>query len=148
MIYIPDDTLERLTAKTASIGDVFVVNMDQSNGIIPKGMDSSRNKFFVVLGFDDDGNIYGGVIVNSRINPNLPQRIADFHMPIKCKKYSFLKYDSFVDCLMLKTASLEKLAKSKLVGKIEEEDIDLIIGTVVNSPKEKRIRLKRFGLVK
>lgn len=34
MIYIPDDTLESLTAKTASIGDVFVVNMDQSNGII------------------------------------------------------------------------------------------------------------------
>lgn len=147
MIYIPDDTLERLTAKTASIGDVFVVNMDQSNGIIPKGTDSSRNKFFVVLGFDDEGNVYGGVIVNSRINPNLPQRIADFHMPIKCKKYFFLKYDSFVDCLMLKTASLEKLAKSKLVGKIEGEDIDLIVGTVISSPKEKRIRLKRFGLV-
>lgn len=73
MIYIPDDTLERLTAKTASIGDV--------------------------------------------------------------------------DCLMLKTASLEKLAKSKLVGKIEGEDIDLIVGTVISSPKEKRIRLKRFGLV-
>lgn len=26
MIYIPDDTLERLTEKTASIGDVFVVS--------------------------------------------------------------------------------------------------------------------------
>lgn len=26
MIFIPDDTLERLTAETALIGDVFVVN--------------------------------------------------------------------------------------------------------------------------
>lgn len=147
MIFIPDDKLEKLTSQTASIGDVFLVNMNQADGVIPKGTDLSRDKFFVVLGFDDDGNVFGGVIVNSRINPRLPQRIADFHMPIKCKKYSFLKYDSFVDCLMLKTASLEKLAKSKLVGKIDEEDIDLIIGTVISSPQEKRIRLKRFGLI-
>lgn len=147
MIFIPDDKLERLTSETVSIGDVFLVKMNQADGIIPKGNDLSRDKFFVVLGFDDDGNVFGGVIVNSRINPHLPQRIADFHMPIKCKKYSFLKYDSFVDCLMLKTASLEKLAKSKLVGKIDGEDIDLIIGTVISSPQEKRIRLKRFGLI-
>lgn len=147
MIFIPDDKLEKLTSQTASIGDVFLVNMNQADGIMPKGNELSRDKFFVVLGFDDDGNVFGGVIVNSRINPHLPQRIADFHMPIKCKNYSFLKYDSFVDCLMLKTASLEKLAKSKLVGKIDEEDIDLIIGTVLSSPQEKRIRLKRFGLI-
>lgn len=147
MIYIPDNALEKLTAETVSIGDVFVVNMDRSNGIIPKGDELSRSKFFVVLGFDDDGNVYGGVIINSRINPNLPQRIADYHRPIKCKKYSFLKYDSFVDCLMLKIASLEKLVKSRLVGKIDEEDIDLIIGTVISSPQEKRIRLKQFGLI-
>lgn len=54
------------------IGDVFRITMNKANGITPKPGDNSRDKFFVVLGFDENGNVYGGVIFNSYININLP----------------------------------------------------------------------------
>ena len=58
-------------------GDIFRVTMNRANGITPPKGDESRDKFFVVLGFDDDGNVYGGVIFNSLMNLNLPPIHSD-----------------------------------------------------------------------
>lgn len=35
------------------IGDVFRITMNKANGVVPKPGDTSRDKYFVVLGFDD-----------------------------------------------------------------------------------------------
>lgn len=109
---------------------------------IPHGLNSS-----IVLGFDGEGNVYGGVIINSRINRHIDQTVRDYHMPIKCERYTFLKYDSFVDCLCLKTAPLAKFTKGKYVGKIASDDLVLIMGTLRESPREKRINLLKFGIL-
>lgn len=53
------------------VGDVYEMTMTEANGIKPKGGDSSRDKYFIVLGFDSNGTAYGDVIINSRINRNL-----------------------------------------------------------------------------
>lgn len=128
-------------------GDVYLVTMNADNGIIPHDGYTTRDKYFVVLGFDSDGNVYGGVVINSKINVNLARRIADFHYPIKCSRYRFLSHDSFIDCSRLKVVKLEKLLEGRYVGEIEMSDIDLIVGTVIESPMEQRIRLRQFGLV-
>jgi hypothetical protein len=67
-------------------------------------------------------------------------------MPIKSTKYAFLQYDSFVDCLQLKIAPLSKLMAGNYKGKIDEEDTELIIGTLKSSPREKAARLKKFKI--
>lgn len=120
--------------------------MNQKNGIIPKKGDDSRNKFFIVLGFDSEGNIYGGLIINSNINQRVPQAIKDWQMPIKCAKYAFLEHDSFVDCSRLKCASIEKFNAWKFLGFVDLEDVELIIGTIKESPNETPERLAMFGL--
>lgn len=147
MIEIPGNVLQNMVRQTVDVGDVFLVEMDRSDGITPKDGDETRKKFFVVLGFDDEGNAYGGVIINSRINQQMNQVVKDYHMPIKCAKYAFLKYDSFVDCLQLKTAPLAKLTSGNYKGKIDAEDTELIIGTLKSSPIEKAARLKKFGII-
>ena len=43
------------------IGDVFLINLTREEGITPKTGDNTRNKFYIVLGFDEYGNAYGGV---------------------------------------------------------------------------------------
>lgn len=128
------------------IGQVFRVEMTRENGIIPKQGDTSRNKFFVVLGFDSEGNIYGGVIFNSAINQHLTVGLRDLQMPVSCDKYPFLRKDSFIDCSKLKETRIEQIAKSKCIGNIDRDDLELIIGTVINSPIETRANLLRFGL--
>lgn len=143
---LDDDSLKDIAQKTVKVGDVFRIKMNQQNGITPKKGDDSRKKFFVVLGFDSDGNIYGGVIINSNINQNVPQAVRDWHMPIKCSKYDFLEYDSFVDCSKLKSASIDKFHTWKYLGIIESEDVELIIGTIKESPNETLEHLASFGL--
>ncbi len=140
------EELSRLAFRTVRIGDVYEMNMTEVNGIKPKTGDSSRDKYFIVLGFDTDGTVYGGVIINSQINRNLPAHLKMYHMPIKQAKYPFLRYDSFVDCVRLKIAYLKKFKEWNYLGKIDEYDIELIIGTVKESPVESEERIARFGL--
>lgn len=144
---IPEKALQNIVRQTVNVGYVFLVELDKNNGIIPKDGDVTRMKFFVVLGFDGEGNAYGGVIINSRINQQMSQLVKDYHMPIKCAKYTFLKYDSFVDCLQLKTAPLSKLSSGNYKGKMDEEDTELILGTLKSSPREKPARLKKYGII-
>ena len=144
---IPGNVLETIVKATVKVGDIYLIEMDAADGITPKGEDQTRNKFFVVLGFDGEGNAYGGVIINSRINQRMDQTIKDYHMPIKCTRYPFLRYDSFVNCLQLKTTPTSKLTAGKYVGKMAEDDLQLVIGTLRESPREKKARLKRFGII-
>lgn len=139
-------TLLNIVRSAVKVGEVYCINMDESNGIKPKAGDSSRDKYFIVLGFDADDEIYGGVIINSDINQKSPLSVRDWHMPIKCSKYSFLKHDSFVDCSKLKTANPTKFLKTRLLGSMDEADITLIINTIKDSPNESRIRISSFGL--
>lgn len=137
----------RKSAGGVKQGDVYFVAMDEKDGITPHDGYSKRNKYFVVLGFDGEGNVYGGVVINSKINKNLARRIADFQYPIRSDKYPFLRYNSFVNCIKLKTTSLSKLAMSDFVGSLDAEDVELIIGAVIESPMEEAVRLRCFGLI-
>lgn len=141
-----NDSIKSITQKSIEIGNVYRIQMDKSNGIIPKPGDTSRNKFFVVLGFDEEGNIYGGVIINSNINQRVPDSVKDWQMPIKQSKYKFLDYDSFVDCSKLKCTSIDKFGKWQFIGTILQKDIELIIGTIKESPNETPEHLALFGL--
>lgn len=93
-----------LAQKSIEVGNVYRIKLDRTSGIVPKAGDETRNKFFIILGFDFEGNIYGGVIINSAINTNIPPILQTLHIPIKVAKYSFLEHDSFVDCSSLMTS--------------------------------------------
>lgn len=144
---IPKDVLKKIADIVVRPGDTFRIKMDQSNGIVPKKGDTSRNKFFVVLGQDEQGNIYGGVIINSNINKNLSYDQTLLLMPLKSSEYSFLEYDSFVDCASLKTVKKEEFALWQYKGRIKDDDIELIIGTISESKYETKAKLKMFGII-
>lgn len=120
--------------------------MDRRNDITPKFGDTYRNKYFIILGFDNQGCAYGGVIFYSGINQNVFKSIRDWHMPIKKSKYAFLEHDSYVDCSRLKCVQIQKFSTWKFKGVIERDDIELIIGAIKESPNEKRENLNRFGI--
>lgn len=143
---LSEDELSRLASRTVKVGDVYEITMTEANGIKPKAGDLSRDKYFVVLGFDSEGVANGGVIINSQINKNLPGHIKMYHMPIKQSKYPFLRYDSFVDCVRLKIAYPNKFNEWNYLGEIDEYDVELIIGTIKESPGESEEHLAQYGL--
>ncbi|MBR8706804.1 hypothetical protein IX307_000848 [Bacteroides pyogenes] len=129
------------------IGDVFRITMNKANGVVPKPGDTSRNKYFVVLGFDDDGNVYGGVIFNSYININLPPFVQAMQHPVKGKDYEFLSHDSYIDCSSIKAVKKNKLLKSSSLGTLNTEDISSVCEKIKHNSRISKIELKRFGLL-
>lgn len=128
------------------IGDVFYVTMNKANGVIPKAGDSSRNKFFVVLGFDSEGNVYGGVIFNSYININLPPFVRNMQHLISGNNYKFLSHDSYIDCSSIKIIKKNKLLKSVYHGALTGDDIEMVIQKIKGNHRISRFELKRFGI--
>ena len=141
-----NDSIKAIAKNTVKVGDVYRIKMDERNGIKPKAGDKSRNKYFIVLGFDSEGNAYGGVIINSEINPNIPQSMKNCHLHIECSKYSFLDHDSYVDCSKLKIANIEKFGKWQYLGFFSLEDVQLITTTIQGSPNETKEHLAMFRL--
>ena len=129
------------------IGDVFLATMNKANGVIPKPGDASRDKYFVVLGFDNEGKAYGGVIFNSYINLNMPPLIQAMQHPVKGKSYDFLSHDSYIDCSSIKTMRKNKLLKSRKLGTLEEDDIEAVSYKIRNNSRITKAELKRFGLI-
>lgn len=143
--FLSEDSIQNLYK--INIGDVFLVNLTREEGITPKE-GNTRNKFFIVLGFDDMGNAYGGVIINSHINSNMPVHIQELHMPLHNIKYKFLSHNSFIDCSKLFIVNKSKLKGELYKGSLTEEDLELAIGTVCESKTINKMLLRRFHISK
>ena len=101
--------------------------------------DDGRNKYFVVLGHDLDGNAIGVVIIDTKINPNLPLRRQQMHYQLSAKKYD------------LKTITgkrfKELFGNDKAKGIIMQDDLELIKGAVISYEDASPKMLRRFGLL-
>jgi len=133
-----------------SIGSVFKMTLSKEEGVTPKNPgETTRDKFFVVIGFDEN-KIIGALLINSKINARLPQELKDVQYPIKASDYDFLDHNSHVDCSKIKPIGIEKFKAQfdwkNSFSSIKKEDLDLIIVTVKESPSVTPKMLKRFGL--
>ena len=141
------DVGDKLAQDNIKVGNVYLINLDQQNGITPKNGDLTRDKFFIVLGFDQEGNIIGGLVINSNINYNLPSSVTDYQLPIKVEQCPFLKHNSFVNCSKIIVANKTKFTKQAYRGEISDSELmELIVNTVKDSPTVNTKQLKRFGL--
>lgn len=142
------DLADELTQNSINIGDVHLLNLDQNNGITPKSGDTTRNKFFIVLGFDNEGNVIGGLVINSKINYKLPSSVTDYQLPVSVEQFPFLEHNSFINCSKIIVAKRSKFNKTTYRGEISDtEMMKLIINTVKESPTVNKMQLKEFGIV-
>lgn len=134
-----------LLQSSINVGDVYLLNLDPSNGITPKNNDATRNKFFIVLGFDNEGNVIGGLVINSKINYNLPSTVTDYQLPITVKQCPFLQHNSFVNCSKIIVAKRTKFSKDTYRGEISDTEIlKLIIDTVKRESNRQQKATERF----
>ena len=48
--------------------------------------DDGRNKYFIVIGHDSEGNAIGFVLIDTQINPHLPEKRKNMHYPLSLLK--------------------------------------------------------------
>lgn len=142
------DKADKLSQDIINIGDVHLLNLGQHNGITPKNGDATRHKFFIVLGFDSEGNVIGGLVINSKINYNLPPSVTDYQLPVSVEQFPFLEHDSFINCSKIIVAKRFKFNKTTYRGEIPDTRMmELIINTVKESPAINKMQLKEFGII-
>ena len=139
------EQLQNLAKCTVKCSDIYAIRMNETMGITPKGNDKDRLKYFIVLGIDDNNNVFGGVVINSSID-KVPKHLQQWNIPLQCYRYSFLKKDSNVNCQKIKVVPIEQFYKWTKLGNIDKTDIDIITKTLQSSPLETKENLKRFGL--
>ena len=131
-----------------SIGQIYRIKATEQNDITPKEGMLFRPKSFGVIGFDEQGNVYGGVVFDSDINRDyISPDFVDFFLPISCSKYSFLSHDSYIDCRKMKPVLLSTLLEGEYCGVIEPMDFDNIIKLIKMSPRETYVRLRTYGII-
>jgi len=139
---------DKMARDNIKVGDVHLLTLDENNGITPKDGRATRNKFFIVLGFDAEGNVVGGLVVNSKINHNLPKSVTDYQLPVTTQQCPFLYHKSFVNCSMLIRAERNKFNTTTYRGEISDDELlRQIIETVKESPTANKKLLKDFGII-
>ncbi len=130
-------------------GSVFRMRFYSQDGVVPKDVkDTSRDKYFVILGKNDDGNYVALSLINTEINENLKQRIGAFQYQINSSDYEFLNgKDRFVDCYDMKEVASERIIdQGDYAGLISEADMNAIIKLVNYSPIVSVAKLRRYGI--
>lgn len=126
---LSSESIENLIVSQAIEGAVFRMHLGEDEGVKGKNPgDEGRNKYFVVLGHDSEGNAIGFVLVDTVVNPNLPQRRKDAHYKILARNNAFLNgVDRFVDCSDFKLISRKRFSelfgKEKAKGTINATDL-------------------------
>ena len=141
---------ETLKSLAIEVGYVFKMTFYPEDGVTPKSKgDTSRDKYFVILGKDEEKVTVGNVLINSDINPSLAHVIYASQLCIYPEDYPFLgdKY-RYVDCYQIKEISIERIqAEAQYIGMLNEEDIQKAKDLVRNSPAIPAAVLKKFGLL-
>jgi len=139
---------EGLKLASIDVGSVFYMTFYTEDGIVPKeSNETSRNKYFVVLGKSADGLLVASVLINSEINANKAKDIEDYQLKILATDYDFLVHDSYVDGYQVKEISTERILKdANYIGRLKQDDIDLVIVRVNESPVIKPYILEMYHL--
>lgn len=96
-----------------------------------------HGKFFVIVG-EDDRSYYGIFFINSKVNDFILRhpKLRDLQIGIDCQEYTFLKYNSYIDCSTLHKINKVVLDNSIVIGqsqkrgKISAELMDEILSKV------------------
>ena len=72
--FLSDESKKDLILGQVKVGDVFRMHLGKEEKVVGKDTsDDGRNKYFIIIGFDVDGSAIGLVLIDTKINPYLPQ---------------------------------------------------------------------------
>ena len=135
----------------AKIGSIFLTDFDDKDqGFVLKEGETSRQKFFIVIGNDSSGNAIGVIFINTKPNPkvNFNKDFLDTQYFILQRDYSkFLKYDSYVDCSKIRELCNDRIHRFKFKGNILPDDLERIMDMLKTSETIRVKEKKRFGLI-
>jgi hypothetical protein len=138
-----------ITESNLTIGAIFKMPLDEKDGITPKN-EEKRQKFFIIVGFTATGDIVGVVIINKNINKYYyANELYQHHYPFNVAKYNgIFTRNCFANCAEIKPLPRERVLKeANYIGKIHNDDFELIYEHLVNSDTITQKDKKEYGMI-
>lgn len=143
--------LNKLAQGLVQPGEVYRIKLTESEGVKSKSkQDNGRNKYFVVLGIDDTGQLIGFVLINTDVNEKLSQELKDLHYKITAADYPFLEKDRYICCSELKQIEITQFFErfqNKAVKVLESRHLEVIKNLLAQSPRVSHKTMCKFGLL-
>lgn len=133
-----------------NVGDIVYQCMDRNDGLTLKGKYSTRNKYFVIVGKNSNGDAIGLCLINSDLDyykDNAERQ--KFQYTMKQENYpDILKKDSRLDCAELFEMKARKsiAVKAEVVGHLTPEDERNVIPLVASCKFIQKRLLKVFKI--
>ena len=139
-----------LKSLAIEVGSVFRMTMYPGDKVTPKNEgDTSRDKYFVVIGKTEDSVVVGSLLINTNINSRMFNLIAPYQHCISPEAYAFLKgKERYVSCYEIKKFPTERvIEKAEYIGILSPEDVNVSIELAKKSPVNDKRTLKMFNLI-
>jgi hypothetical protein len=138
-----------ITESNLKIGAVLKMPLAEDDGITPKN-EEKRLKFFIIVGFTATGDIIGVVIVNKNINKYYyTHELYQHHYPLEVTKYrGVFTRNCFANCTEIKPLPRQRvLNEATYIGKIHDDDFELIYELLANSDIITQKNKKEYGII-
>lgn len=144
--FFPDKLKKNFAEQNITVGTVIKCFVRNTN--------PPKEKRFVVLGIDTNGNLIGVVYINSDINWKVirTEELAQLQHFVTKENNDYLDWDSYIDCSDLFELSYEEVNTSiqnkpqNVLGTVDANDLKTIKEHVKKSPKIKPKLLKKYKL--
>jgi hypothetical protein len=121
------------------LGDVYRIRMYPEDGIKPRGDDTYRYKYIIIVGRDNNNEFYGAAVTNTKDHHLIP---VTFQYPLIHQGYR-----CYVNCYKLYNVPSKRLEPDCHHGNITKEHYDLIVECIKTSPMIPKKVLKKYGLI-
>lgn len=125
--HLPEELQHRI-----EIGNVYKIPLGKKDGLTVTNEDEILSKYFIVIGIDLNGNVYGGLLISSEPPKNVPHAILMYQYRVRVKNNKFLKRDSWVNCTRIFSSSQDKLNINSFLGCLDEESRYYIISAILD----------------
>lgn len=127
---LPEELKKR--SHSIEIGNVYEILLGKKDGLTVAHEDKMLPKYFIVIGFDTEGNIYGGLLISSDQPKNVPHALLMYQYSVKVENNTFLKWDSWVNCTKIYKSSQDKLTINNFLGCLDDESLYYIISAILD----------------
>jgi len=141
--HLPDKLQHRI-----EIGNVYRIPLGKEDGLIVPHEHKYLLKYFIVIGFDDDGNIYGGLLISSDQPKGIRRELLLYQYSVKAENNTFLKRDSWINCTHIFPSSQDKLSINNYLGCLDKESLYYIISAILdeNNPVITKKERKKYNI--
>lgn len=129
------------------VGNIYKIEADERNGITPPPGRKTWFKHFAVMGIADDGSLMGCVVFDSEMNhEHIEPSNEEFYIPISKGKYTFIKHDSYLECMKLKPATLYNIRHGKAEGRLKDDDLQKALELTKKSQRNTIVTLRAYNI--